>query len=35
MDLGEIGWEVVDWMRLTYDRDQWRASGSIKGEFFN
>jgi len=19
----EIGWEVVDWMCLAYDRDQW------------
>jgi hypothetical protein len=25
MDLREIGWEVVDWIRLTQDRDQWRA----------
>jgi hypothetical protein len=24
MDLGEI-WEVVDWMHLAQDRDQWRA----------
>jgi len=23
--LGKIGWEVVDWMHLTQDRDQWRA----------
>jgi hypothetical protein len=21
----EIGWEVVDWMHLAQDRDQWRA----------
>jgi hypothetical protein len=25
MDLKEIGWECVDWMRLTQDREQWRA----------
>jgi hypothetical protein len=25
MDLLEIGWGVVDWIRLTQDRDQWRA----------
>jgi hypothetical protein len=25
MDLGEIGWEVVDWIHLAHDRDQWRA----------
>jgi len=24
MDLREIGWEFVDWMHLTQDRDQWR-----------
>jgi hypothetical protein len=25
MELREIGWEVVDWMHLTQDRDQWWA----------
>jgi hypothetical protein len=25
MDLREIGWEGVDWMNLTEDRDQWRT----------
>jgi hypothetical protein len=25
MDLRKMGWEVVDWMRLIQDRDQWRA----------
>jgi hypothetical protein len=25
MDLGEIGWEVVDWMVLVQDRDLRRA----------
>jgi hypothetical protein len=25
MDLREIGWERVDWIRLVQDRDQWRA----------
>jgi hypothetical protein len=38
MDLREIGWDGVDWIELTQDRDQWRAlvdtgdetSGSLK-----
>jgi hypothetical protein len=25
MDLREIGWDVVDWIELAQDRDQWRA----------
>jgi hypothetical protein len=25
MDLGEIGWDGVDWIDLAQDRDQWRA----------
>jgi hypothetical protein len=25
MDLREIGWEVVDWIHLAEDRDQWLA----------
>jgi hypothetical protein len=25
MDLGEIGWEGVEWMHLAQGRDQWRA----------
>jgi hypothetical protein len=25
MDLTEIMWEVLDWMHLALDRDQWRA----------
>jgi hypothetical protein len=25
MDLREVQWEVVDWMHLTEDRDQWWA----------
>jgi hypothetical protein len=24
MDLGETGWEVVAWMHLVQDSDQWR-----------
>jgi hypothetical protein len=24
MDLKDIGWEGVDWIRLGKDRDQWR-----------
>jgi hypothetical protein len=25
MDIREIGWEIVDWMHLAQDRDQWRS----------
>jgi hypothetical protein len=25
MDLGDIGWDVVDWINVTQDRDQWRV----------
>jgi hypothetical protein len=25
MDLREIGWDGMDWIDLTQDRDQWRA----------
>jgi hypothetical protein len=25
MVLREIGWEGVDWMHLTQDKDQWRV----------
>jgi hypothetical protein len=25
MDLREMGWEVLDWMDLVQDRDQWQA----------
>jgi hypothetical protein len=25
MDLGEIGWDGVDWVDQAQDRDQWRA----------
>jgi len=25
MDPGETGWEVVDWIRLAQDRNQWHA----------
>jgi hypothetical protein len=25
MDLGEIGWNGVDWMDMAQDRDQWRV----------
>jgi hypothetical protein len=24
MDLGEIGWEDIDWMHLAQDMNQWR-----------
>jgi len=25
MDLMEIGWDIVDWMHMAQDRDQWWA----------
>jgi hypothetical protein len=25
MDLGEIGWDGREWIKLAQDRDQWRA----------
>jgi hypothetical protein len=25
IDLSEIGWDGVDWVNLTQDRDHWRA----------
>jgi hypothetical protein len=25
MDLREIGWDIVDWIDMAQDRDQWRA----------
>jgi hypothetical protein len=25
MDLGEAGWDDVDWIVLAQDRDRWRA----------
>jgi hypothetical protein len=24
-DLGEIGWDVMNWINLAQDREQWRA----------
>jgi hypothetical protein len=26
IDVREIGWEVVDWIHLAQDSDQWRAT---------
>jgi hypothetical protein len=25
IDLGEVGWGVVDWIGLSQDRNRWRA----------
>jgi hypothetical protein len=25
MDLGEMGWDGMDWIELAQDKDQWRA----------
>jgi hypothetical protein len=33
MDLREIGWEGVDWMHLTQDRDQWQALVNVVMNF--
>jgi len=30
MDLTEIGWEDVDWMRLAQDRGQWWPVGNME-----
>jgi hypothetical protein len=30
MDLREIGWDGIDWIDVTQDRDQWRALLKIK-----
>jgi hypothetical protein len=30
MDLGEMGWGVVDWIGLAQDRNRWRAIESIE-----
>jgi len=29
MDLGEIGWKSVDWIRLVQDRDQCRVRAKL------
>jgi hypothetical protein len=29
MDLGKIGWEVVEWVHLAQNREQWRAIVSM------
>jgi hypothetical protein len=28
MDLGDIGWDGMDWIDLAQDRDRWRAPGT-------
>jgi hypothetical protein len=25
LDLGETGWDIVDWIDVAQDRDHWRA----------
>jgi hypothetical protein len=25
VDLGQIGWDGMDWIKVAQDRDQWRA----------
>jgi hypothetical protein len=29
MDLGEIGWDGMDWINPAQDRDQWSTIGSF------
>jgi hypothetical protein len=29
MDLEEMGWQVVNWNNVTWDRDQWPAPVNI------
>jgi hypothetical protein len=29
MDLGEVGWDDVDWIGLAKDRNRWRASSGV------
>jgi hypothetical protein len=33
MNLREIVWEVVDWIHLAQDRDQWQALGDTVMNF--
>jgi hypothetical protein len=33
MDLGEIGWEDMNWMHLDEDRDRWRAFVNMVAKF--
>jgi hypothetical protein len=28
LDLGEVGWDDVDWIGLAQDRNRWRALGN-------
>jgi hypothetical protein len=28
-DLREIGWNIMDWVDLAQDRDQWRALANV------
>jgi hypothetical protein len=29
MDLGEVGWDDVDWIGLAQDRNRWRALANL------
>jgi hypothetical protein len=35
MNLGDVGWEIVDWLRLAHDRDHWRVFVMIRRNFLN
>jgi len=30
MDLGEIEWQVVDWIRVAQDGEQWRVLVNLR-----
>jgi hypothetical protein len=34
IDLGEIGWGVMDWIGLTQGRGQWKAHVNIQSRTF-
>jgi hypothetical protein len=33
VDLKEIGWDGMDWIKLAQDRDQWRALVKVVMDF--
>jgi len=33
MDLTDIGWEIVEWLYLAQDSDQWRAAMNMVTKF--
>jgi hypothetical protein len=35
IDLREIGWDVVDWIDMAQDRDQWRVLVYFQNSFYH